>query len=73
MCKMIISPANVFIFQNFDFRGFYEGKGQKMTLNHQFQFVLLYISGMVDHVIEILIMISTGVFHYFFLKKNATS
>ena len=34
------------------------------------QFVLLYISGTVDHIIEILIMISTGVFLYFFLKMQ---
>ena len=45
-------------------------KGQKMTLNYQFQYVLLYISGIVDH-IEILIMISTGVFlSFFFFKCN---
>ena len=38
--------------------------------NDQFQFVLVYISGTVDHSIEILIMTSTGVFHYFFKKRN---
>ena len=43
-------------------------KGQKMTLNDQFQYALLYISGTVDHIIEILIMISAGVFLYFFLN-----
>ena len=50
--------------------GFFRGvKGQK--LNHQFQYVLLYISGTVDHIIEIFIMTSTGIFLYLFLK-NAT-
>ena len=37
-------------------------KREKMTENYQFQSVLLYISGTVDHIIEILIMISPGVF-----------
>ena len=31
VCKMMISPANFFIFQDFDFWGFYGDKGQKMT------------------------------------------
>ena len=42
-------------------------KSQPVKLNpDQFQFVLLCVSGTVDHIIEILIMISTGVFLYFF-------
>ena len=47
--------------------------GQKMTENYQFQHVLLYISGTVDHVnriIKILIMISAGVFLNFFFEKG---
>ena len=70
MCKVMISPANLLIFQNFDFGFFRRIKG-KIT-NYQFQFVLLYISGTVDHIIRILIMISTGVFLYFsfFLKMQ---
>ena len=31
VCEMMISPANVFIFQNFDFWHFQRDKGQKMT------------------------------------------
>ena len=50
----MISPANFFsVFKVLifgDFRGVY---GQKMTQNYQFQSVILYISGSVDHVIEI--------------------
>ena len=63
---MVISPENVSIFQNFDFWGFSGVKGEKMTYNYRFQYVLLYILGTVDHIIEILIMISTGVFLYYF-------
>ena len=37
-------------------------------MNYQFQYVLLYISGTLDHIIEILIMIFTGIF--LFLKKK---
>ena len=40
-------------------------------MNYQFQYVFLYISGTVDHIIEILITISTGIFLYLNLK-NAT-
>ena len=51
------------------FGGFFFGgggvKGQKMTYNYQFQYVLLYISATVDHIIKILIMIFTGVFIFF--------
>ena len=32
MCKMMISPVNLFIFQNFDFWGFYGGKRAKDDL-----------------------------------------
>ena len=67
---MVISPENFSIFQNFDFWGFSGVKGEKMTYNYRFQYVLLYILGTVDHIIEILIMISTGVFLYFFFKCN---
>ena len=45
-------------------------KEKKMTLNYQYQYVLLYISGTADHIIEILIMISTGVFLYVFKKYS---
>ena len=60
MCKMMISPANFFVFQNFDFWGFYGGKRA------------IYISGTVDHIIKILIMISTSVFLslFFFLIQH---
>ena len=30
-CKMMISPEKIFVFQNFDFWGFWGIKGQKMT------------------------------------------
>ena len=48
---------------------------QKMAWNYQFQCLTLYISGTLDHVIEILlhrckIMISPGVVLYFFKKCN---
>ena len=72
----MISLANLFIFQNFDFWSFiggWEGGGQKITYNHQFQYVMLYISGTVDHIIEILIMISAGVFLYLFKKMQHAS
>ena len=45
-------------------------KGKKMTENDQFQSALLYISGTVDHVIEILIMVSPGVFLCIFKKMQ---
>ena len=50
-------------FQNFDFWVFMAGalgggERGKMTSHYQFQSVLLYISVTVDHIIEILIMIS---------------
>ena len=76
MCKMMISPANFFIFQSFDFGVYIGVKGQKMTWNYQFQYVLPYVSGIVDHIdhiLKILIMISTGVFLYFFFKKYNSS
>ena len=44
--------------------------GQKMTINYQYQYALIYISGIVDHIMKILVMISTGVFLYFFKKYN---
>ena len=66
----MISPANFFIFNILIFGVFRGVKWQKMTLNYQFQYVLLCISGTVDHIIKILIMISTGVFLYFFFKCN---
>ena len=34
---------------------------------YQFYYVLLYVSGTVDHIIEILIMISPGVFLHLFI------
>ena len=42
--------SNIVIFQNYDFSGFYSVKGQKMTQNYQFQSVLLFIAGTVDHI-----------------------
>ena len=51
-----------FIFQN-------HIKGQKMMENCLFQYVMLCISGTVDHIIEILLTISTGVFRYFLSQK----
>ena len=51
-CKMMISPANFSIFQNFDFWGFW--------------FSNFWFWGTVDHIIKILIIISTGVFLYIF-------
>ena len=65
MCKMIY-PAIFSFFKILIFGVFREIKGKKMTWIYQFQFVLLYISGTVDCIIEILIMISTGVFSHFF-------
>ena len=44
-------------------------KGQKMMENCLFQYVMLCISGTVDHIIEILLTISAGVFCCFFLQK----
>ena len=68
MCKMMIS-SKFFNFSKFWFWGFFRGvKWQKITLTYQFQNVLLYISGTVDHIRIFLIMISTGVFLYFFEK-----
>ena len=55
---------------NFVFWGFKGDERAENDLKLQFQYVLLYISVSVDHIIKILI-ISTGVFLYFF-KKNAT-
>ena len=69
ICKMMIYPVILFIFRNFNFWVFRGVERQKMTKNDQFQYVLLYISGTVDHIIKILIMISTGAFIYFFFKK----
>ena len=60
----MISPANFFIFQNFDFGVFIGVKGQKMTYNYQFQYVLLYISGTVDH------QDFDNVFLYIFVKMQ---
>ena len=74
MCKMLMSPANFFIFQNFDFWVFQGDKGQKMnrpkitnfrlfcSLSQELQRILL----------EILIMVSTGVFLCFFFLEDAT-
>ena len=64
VCKMMISPVGFFIFLNFYFWGFQVVKRAKNDLQF-FQCVLLYVSGAVDHIIKILI-ISTGVFHFFF-------
>ena len=48
--------------------GFLGGlKGQKMTWNYQYQYVLLYISGTVDHIIKSLMIYRC--FSLFFLKK----
>ena len=48
----------------------------KNDLKYQFQYVLLFISGTVGHIIKILAVISTGVFLSFlffvFFKKNAS-
>ena len=59
-------------FQNSDFLDF-QGGGQGMTHNYQFQSITLYISRTVDHSSRFLvhrckIMISSGVFLYFFGK-----
>ena len=67
--RKMISPAKFSFFKILIFGIFREVKGQKMTQNYQFQFVLLYISGTVDHIIETWIMISTGVFVYIVFKK----
>ena len=50
ICTMMISSAILSFFQNYDFSGFYSVKGQKMTQNYQFQSVLLFIAGTVDHI-----------------------
>ena len=64
-------PSKFFHFLKSCFLEFSGGKRAKMTSNYQFQYVLLYISGTVDLIIKILIVISTGVFLYIFFK-NAT-
>ena len=64
--KMMISPANFSLFQNFDFWGFKGAKRAKNDLKLPISVCLLYISRTVDYIIKILIMISTGVFLYFF-------
>ena len=61
-----ISQQFFSFFKTLIFEVFRGVKRQKMAQNYQFQYVMLYISGTVDHIIEILIMISTGVFLYFF-------
>ena len=69
-----ISPANFFIFQKYDILGFLGGGGKKAKndgLKLPISVCFAYISGTVDHIIVILILISTGVFLYFF-KRNAT-
>ena len=66
-----------FHFSKFWFLGFLGGKeGKRATngLKFLFQYVMLYISGTVDqiiedHIIEILLMISTGIFLFFKKKK----
>ena len=50
-------------------------KGQKVTYDYQFQSVTLYISRIVDHIMKIVgtqynIMLSPGVFLYFFIFVN---
>ena len=70
ICKMMISQQ-LFSFSKILILGvFREVKGQKMTKSYQFQYVLLYISGTVDHIVKILIVISTGVFLYFFENQH---
>ena len=59
MCKMVISPAfSFFFFCHFFkilfFQVFNGLEGQKMIQNYQFQFVMLYISGTVDHIIKVI-------------------
>ena len=49
----LISPAMFLNFQNCIFGGFSGVKVQKMTLNYQFQSFMLFISGTVDHIMEI--------------------
>ena len=63
---MRISQVNFFVFQNAGIWGFKGGKKAKNDLKLPFQYVLLYVSRTVDHVIKILIMISTRVFLLFF-------
>ena len=51
LCKMMTSPAIIFIFSKFWLFVFLGGrvKGQNMTHNYQFQSIILYISRTVDH------------------------
>ena len=55
--QMMVSPGFFFFsfFQNSVISGFLGGgvKGQKLTHDYQFQFVTLYISRTVDHIIKI--------------------
>ena len=59
-------PSNFFFLKVLIFGVFRGVKGQTITQNYLFHYVLLYISGILDHIIEILIMMSTDVFLYFF-------
>ena len=73
MCKMVISPGCLFFqFSNFDFPVCQGAERAKNDVNYLFQYVMLCISGTVDHIIEILLMISTGVFLYFLYKKTTS-
>ena len=68
MCKSFSSK--VFHFFKILIYGVFRGvKGQKITQNYQFQYIMLYISGPVGYIIKTLIMISTGAFLFFFKKK----
>ena len=62
----------VFYFSKFWFLRVSGAKRAKNDLNYQFQYVLLYISGTGDYIIEILIIVSTGcVFLDFFFLNEA--
>ena len=69
MWKMI-SPANFLIFQNFNFWGFYGGKRAKDDLKLPVSARFALYSGTVDHIMKILIMISTVAFLYYYLKNT---
>ena len=63
-------PQQIFSFFKILILSFFRRlKGQNMAKSYQFQYVLLYISGILDH-IKILITISAGVFLYFFSKNQ---
>ena len=68
--KLMMPPANFFIFQNFDFWVFSGDKGQKWPKITNLSLFCSIIWGTINHIIKILIMIPAGVFRYFVFKNT---